>query len=153
MSNYEHGDTLRSSIPPTHNLIKNKPPTIPIEKEIKDENEFILFELPKGFDRNLLRQIRLKKLGGNGKIIRISNEYKGICHDRTHPIPRQTITTSLKKDKSSFYFKSFDRYVKIFEDIDLPTAASDNVVPRRITFKKSMSRRKKKIATSICESK
>ena len=80
---------------------------------------------------------------GNGKIIRMLKNYNGISFDSSHPITRQII--SIFPKKKSFIFRSMDRYVKLFENVELTNPKSENIIPRRLSIKKRLGRRKSSI--------
>jgi hypothetical protein len=136
---------LSERIPSNYTKISDRPQSISAEKIIKsDDLELILFEVPKNFDRNLLNKAKIKNFGTNGKITRLAGNYHGICFDSSHPLPTQTLSLFQKKDKKSFLFKRFDRYVKVFENVEIPLPTSQNVIPRRLQIRKSLSKKRRK---------
>jgi hypothetical protein len=110
----------------------------------EEENELILFELPKDFDKNLLNKVKIKNFGKSGKITNFVGNFRGINFDGTHPITTQTLGMFNKKNKKSFIFKRMDRYVKIFEDIELASPKVENIIPRRLVLKKTLNYNKRK---------
>jgi hypothetical protein len=112
----------------------------------EDENELILFELPKDFDKTLLPKVKIKNFGKSGKITNFVGNYRGINFDGTHPITSQTLGMFTKKNKKSFIFKRMDRYVKIFEDVEdiIASPKVENVIPRRLVLKKTLNYNKRK---------
>ncbi len=139
-------ENLIKRIPVNYTKVENKTPTVNIRKILnsEDENEIILFELPKGFDKNLLNKIKIKDFGSSGKITKLTQNYEGISFDSSHPIPKQTLGLFMRKNKRSFIFRHMDRYVKVFERIDLPETTVESIIPRRILIKKSLGKRKNK---------
>lgn len=140
-------ENLHKRIPVNYTRIENKTPALNLRKILnsEEENELILFELPKGFDKNLLNKIKIKDFGSSGKITKLTQNYEGISFDSSHPIPKQTLGLFMKKNKRSFIFKSMDKYVKVFERIEMPDPTVESIIPRRI-IKKSLGKRKKKSA-------
>lgn len=138
-------ENLHKRIPVNYTRIENKIPALNLRKILNndEENELILFELPKGFDKNLLNKIKIKDFGSSGKITKLTQNYEGISFDSSHPIPKQTLGLFMKKNKRSFIFKSMDKYVKVFERIEMPDPTVESIIPRRI-IKKSLGKRKKK---------
>ncbi len=138
-------ENLHKRIPVNYTRIENKTPALNLRKILnsEEENELILFELPKGFDKNLLNKIKIKDFGSSGKITKLTQNYEGISFDSSHPIPKQTLGLFMKKNKRSFIFKSMDKYVKVFERIEMPDPTVESIIPRRI-IKKSLGKRKKK---------
>ncbi len=142
-SNLDIEKILNERIPSNYLKITERPNSLPAEKLLRsDDTELILFELPKNFDKTLLNKAKIKNFGSNGKITRLASNYQGICFDSTHPLPLQTLGVFQKKDKKSFLFKKFDRYVKVFEQVDVPLPTYENVISRRLKIKKSLSKRK-----------
>ena len=139
-------ENLNKRIPINYNQVVDKQPVIPIEKILKHQKDYelVLFELPKNFDKSLLNKIKIKNFGSNGKMTRLTNIYHGISFDSTHPIPRQTLSMFMKRDRKSFIFNPMDRYVKVFENIEVPLPTPENVVPRRLVIKKSIGTKKSK---------
>jgi hypothetical protein len=139
-------ENLHKRIPVNYTRIENKAPALNIRKILtsEDENELILFELPKGFDKNLLNKIKIKDFGSSGKISKLTQNYEGISFDSSHPIPKQTLGIFMRKNKRSFIFRSMDKYVKVFERIEMPDPTIESIIPRRIIIKKSLGKRKKK---------
>lgn len=146
MDDIDLNENLEKRVPINYNQVTNKTPSVNIERLLRheDDNVLILFELPKNFDKSLLNKIKIKNFGSNGKITRLTGGYQGICFDSTHPIPRQTLSMFMKKDKKSFIFRPMDRYVKVFESVDMPVPTPESVIPRRLAIKKSVGKRKKK---------
>ncbi len=138
-------NNLKKRIPQNFSEMTDRPPSIAIEKIIKqkDDIELVLFELPKGFDKALLNKIKIRNFGENGKISKLTGDYQGICFNSSNPIPRQTLGIFETKDRKSFRFKAMDKYVKVFEHIDLPHPTPENVIPRRLIIKKAIGKRKK----------
>ncbi len=69
--------------------------------------------------------------------------YNGLTYDSTHPVSRQVI--ALLPEKEKFTFKTMDRYVKLFENIDIINPKCENIIPRRLSIKKRLGRRKSSI--------
>jgi hypothetical protein len=139
-------DNLLKRIPVNYSKIENKSPSLNIKKIMRndEENELILFELPKGFDRTLLNRIKIKNFGNSGKISKLTGNFHGINFDSTHPIPKQTLGLFMKKNKNSFIFRQMDKYVKVFEHIEMPTPNTESIIPRRIKIKNSLGKKRRK---------
>ncbi len=69
--------------------------------------------------------------------------YNGLTYDSTHPVTKQVI--AVLPDKQNFTFRTMDRYVKFFENIDIINPKVENIIPRRLSIKKRLGRRKSSI--------
>ena len=56
--------------------------------------------------------------------------------------PTRTFRGHIKKDKKSFLFKAMDRYIKVFEHIEMPEPTMENIIPRRIVIQKSLGKKR-----------
>ena len=77
------------SLPNNHINIIEKKPMIDIDELMNKDCEYILFEIPKGFDKSLLSKMTIKKFRKNGKKIKLINNYKGLCYDKNDLITIQ----------------------------------------------------------------
>jgi hypothetical protein len=92
--------------------------------------------------------MKIKKFGHN-KVIRLLNGYNGISFDQTHPMTKQSLAMFKNDDLSAvegsnFEFVPMDRYVKLYESIEAVSPQVENIIPRRLTIKKRIGRRKNK---------
>lgn len=135
---------LKQRVGKEFTVINNKESIVNYERLIKNEDsELILFELPKNFDKNLLNKMKIRNFSNtNGKINKILNNYYGISYDASHAIPKQTLAMFPNKNKK-YKFKNFDRYVKLFEHVEVPNPDTDSIIPRRLIIKKTLGKRKR----------
>lgn len=88
-----------------------------------------------------MKNLKIRKFG-NGKISRMLENYNGVCFDESYPLTKQLLGVFMKNDKTNLAFKSFDRYVKIFENINMPTPQSENIIKRRLSIKTSLGKKR-----------
>jgi hypothetical protein len=84
--------------------------------------------------------MKIKKLGER-KNIRLLEHYNGLAFDDTHVMSRQGVA-ALKSDNDEFQFKTIDRYVKIYERVEALSPNVEFIIPRRLTIKKRLPKRK-----------
>lgn len=137
MSENETTTTSKKLIPPTHISIINKQCSLNYEDIMNEDCELVLFEIPKGFDKSKLQTMKIKKFRSEGKEITLSNQYKGECYDKKHPIPNQVLAMIPKgNEKGELYFKPVDRYIKVVEALDLLLPSEEAIIPRKLRLKK-----------------
>lgn len=124
-------------LPPKHIPITNKKCSLNYKDVINDDCELVLFELPKGFDKTKLKTFKIKKFRAEGKEISLTNQYKGECYDKSHPIPNQVLAMVPKGNgEGKLYFKPIDRYIKVVEALDLLMPSEEAIIPRKLRLKK-----------------
>jgi hypothetical protein len=82
---------------------------------------------------------------GNEKPVKILKGYNGLTFDSSHVLARQGVValkTGISDDELSF--KSIERYVKIYESIEEMESKVENIIPRRLTLKKRLPKKKSK---------
>jgi hypothetical protein len=140
-------------IPANFHKVKQKKSALDFDK-LESDDELILFELPKDYDKKeLLTKMKISKFGkSNGKLVNLKikkHNYHGIVFDSSHYIPKQTFALSKKRKEDGYCFKTFDRYVKVFENHEIPEGVCENIIPRRRSyFKNSLGGKKKRKRSS-----
>ena len=132
------------SLPNNHINIIEKKPIVDIDRLINKDCEYILFEIPKGFDKSLLSKMNIKKFRKNGKKIKLINNYKGLCYDKNDPITTQSLVESFLKNEKKLIFKPTDRYIKVFESLELFEPDTDNIIKRKLKNKNLEGNKKNK---------
>ena len=132
------------SLPNNHINIIEKKPMIDIDELMNKNCEYILFEIPKGFDKSLLSKMTIKKFRKNGKKIKLINNYKGLCYDQTDPITTQSLVVFNEKNEKRLIFKPTDRYIKVFESLELFEPDTDNIIKRKLISKNLEGNKKNK---------
>ncbi len=132
------------SLPNNHINIIEKKPMIDIDELMNKDCEYILFEIPKGFDKSLLSKMNIKKFRKNGKKIKLINNYKGLCYDQTDPITTQSLVVFNEKNEKRLIFKPTDRYIKVFESLELFEPDTDNIIKRKLISKNLEGKKKNK---------
>ena len=132
------------SLPNNHINIIEKKPMIDIDELMNKNCEYILFEIPKGFDKSLLSKMTIKKFRKNGKKIKLINNYKGLCYDKTDPITTQSLVLFNAKNEKKLIFKPTDRYIKVFESLELFEPDTDNIIKRKLISKNLEGNKKNK---------
>ena len=91
------------SLPGNHIDITDKKETIDLSKILSEDCELILFEIPKNFDKEKLKQMKLKPVLNpkNSQEMSFMKGYKCISYGENHPSTKQTLTV-LKKKKILF---------------------------------------------------
>jgi len=124
------------SLPRNHIDITDKKETIDLSKILNEDCELILFELPKNFDKEKLKQMKLKTIL-NSKNLEEKNfvkDYKCISYGSEHPNTKQSLTV-LKK-KKNIVFKPINKYIKVYEAIELLQPQENSIIKRKLREKK-----------------
>ena len=123
-------------LPGNHIDITEKKETIDLSKILNEDCELILFELPKNFDKEKLKQLKLKSILNTKKSQEMNfiKDYKCISYDETHPNTKQSLTV-LKK-KKNVIFKPINKYIKVFEAIELLEPEENAIIKRKLREKK-----------------
>ena len=124
------------SLPGNHIDITEKKETIDLSKILNEDCELILFELPKNFDKEKLKHLKLKTILNNkqSQEINFIKDYKCISYDETHPNTKQSLTV-LKK-KKNLAFKPINKYIKVYEAIELLEPEENAIIKRKLREKK-----------------
>ena len=123
-------------LPGNHIDITEKKETIDLSKILNEDCELILFELPKNFDKEKLKQLKLKSILNTKKSQEMNfiKDYKCISYDETHPNTKQSLTV-LKK-KKNVIFKPINKYIKVYEAIELIEPEKNAIIKRKLREKK-----------------
>ena len=124
------------SLPGNHIDITDKKETIDLSKILNEDCDLILFELPKNFDKEKLKQLKLKTLISNKKSqeMKFIKDYKCISYDESHPNTKQSLAVLKKKKK--LVFKPINKYIKVFEAIELLEPEQNAISKRKLREKK-----------------
>ena len=123
-------------MPGNHIDITDKKETIDLSKILNSDCELILFELPKNFDKEKLKQMKLKTVLGskNSEEKNFLKDYKCISYGNEHPNTKQSLTV-LKK-KKNLVFKPINKYIKVYEAIELLQPEENAIIKRKLREKK-----------------
>ena len=124
------------SLPGNHIDITDKKETIDLSKILNEDCELILFELPKNFDKEKLKQLKLKTIISNKKSqeMKFIKDYKCISYDESHPNTKQSL--AVLKKKKNLVFKPINKYIKVFEAIELHEPEENAIIKRKLREKK-----------------
>ena len=123
------------SLPGNHIDITDKKETLDLSKILNEDCELILFELPKNFNKEKLKQLKLKTiLNKNKSQVNFVKDYKCISHDETHPNTKQSLT--VLKRKKNLVFKPINKYIKVYEVIELLEPEENAIIKRNLREKK-----------------
>ena len=124
------------SLPGNHIDITDKKETIDLSKILNEDCELILFEIPKNFDKEKLKQMKLKPILNpkNSQEMNFMKGYKCISYSENHPSTKQTLTV-LKK-KKNLIFKPIHKYIKVYEAIELLEPEENAIIKRKLREKK-----------------
>ena len=124
------------SLPGNHIDITDKKETIDLSKILNEDCDLILFELPKNFDKEKLKQLKLKTLISNKKSqeMKFIKDYKCISYDESHPNTKQSL--AVLKKKKNLVFKPINKYIKVFEAIELLEPEQNAIIKRKLKEKK-----------------
>jgi len=127
---------LKYSLPGNHIDITDKKETIDLSKILNEDCDLILFELPKNFDKEKLKQLKLKTLISNKKSqeMKFIKDYKCISYDESHPNTKQSL--AVLKKKKNLVFKPINKYIKVFEAIELLEPEENAIIKRKLREKK-----------------
>ena len=123
-------------LPGNHIDITDKKETIDLSKILNEDCDLILFELPKNFDKEKLKQLKLKTLISNKKSqeMKFIKDYKCISYDESHPNTKQSL--AVLKKKKNLVFKPINKYIKVFEAIELLEPEENAIIKRKLREKK-----------------
>ena len=124
------------SLPGNHIDITDKKETLDISKILNEDCELILFELPKNFNKEKLKQMKLKTLLStkNSQEKNFIKDYKCISYNETHPNTKQTL--AVVKKKKNLVFKPINKYIKVYEAIELLQPEQNAIIKRKLREKK-----------------
>ena len=124
------------SLPGNHLDITDKKETIDLSKILNEDCELILFELPKNFNKEKLKQLKLKTLSNNKKSQEMNfvKDYKCISYDESHPNTKQSL--AVLKKKKNLVFKPINKYIKVYEALELLEPEQNAIIKRKLREKK-----------------
>lgn len=134
---------IQPTLPTNHLNIKNKKCTVDVDNIMNKDCEFVLFELPKDFDKSLLTKMKIKKFKKDGNQISLVNNYKGICFDSSNPISKQSLIMLNDNKKEKIILKPVDRYIKVFEAFEIASPIEDSIMKRPLKLKQKKKKFKK----------
>lgn len=127
------------SLPKSHVDITDKKGTIDLDKILNKESELILFELPKNFNKENIKKMRLDKIINSKKRTRttkILDNYEAMCYGENHPASKQTLAILNNKNKKRLVFKPINKFVKVYESLSLFEPSEDAIIKRKLRCKK-----------------
>jgi len=81
--------------------------------------------------------LKIKKLKTkNNKPVKVMKNIEALIYDADNYITNQNLGMFSRKNNVGFLFKPMDKYVKLFEKIDLPEPETENIIPRRRAVRK-----------------
>ena len=122
------------SLPQSHKSIKDKF-TIP-EINFDSDCELILFELPKNFNRELIKDFKINSFKKNGKKIKLINNFKGLCYDNTNQETKQSLCLINDKKQNKLIFKPIDKNIKVYESLEMFEPDEKAIIKRELKEKK-----------------
>lgn len=89
--------------------------------------------------------MKIKKLKSkNSRPIKVSKNLEALIYDADNYLTNQNLGLFLKRSGDGFLFKPMDKYVKLFERIDLPEPEAENIIPRRRAVRKILKNKSSK---------
>lgn len=129
---------LKYNLPGNHVDITDKKETIDLLKILNEDCELILFELPKDFDKQKLKEVKLKSIIDSKKDYQkeeFIDNYNCLCYGENHPTTKQTLTILNNKKKKSLIFKPIHKYVKVYEALSLLEPKENAIIKRKLRAK------------------
>ena len=130
---------LKYNLPGNHVDITDKKETLDLLKILNEDCELILFELPKNFNKEKIKEVKFKSIIDStkeNKEIKFVDDYKCLCYGENHPTTKQTLTILNNKKKKSLIFKPINKYVKVYEAISLLEPKENAIIKRKLRAKK-----------------
>ena len=125
------------SLPGNHIDLTEKKETIDLNKILNEDCELILFELPKNFDKEKLKKLKLKKILDNteeNKEKKFIDNFKCITYNNNHPNTKQSLVVI--KKKKNLKFKPINKYIKVYEALELLEPEENAIIKRKLREKK-----------------
>ena len=122
------------SLPQSHKSIKDKF-TNP-EINFDSDCELILFELPKNFNKELIKDFKINSFKKNGKKIKLINNFKGLCYDNSNQETKQSLCLINDKNQNKLIFKPIDKYIKVYESLEMFEPEEKAIIKRELKEKK-----------------
>ena len=89
--------------------------------------------------------MKIKKLTTTSHPIKLLKNLEALIYDSEHYLTNQNLGLFIKKDKKTFKFQPIDKYIKLFEKVDMPEPLTENIIPRRRALKKLIIKNKKNL--------
>ena len=130
------GKEPKYSLPGNHIDLTEKKETIDLNKILDEDCDLILFELPKNFDKEKLKKLKIKKIFNSKKDCEINfiDKYKCISYDNNHPNTKQSL--AIVKKKKNLKFKPINKYIKVYEAMELLEPKENAIIKRKLREKK-----------------
>ena len=126
---------LKYNLPGNHVDITDKKETLDLSKILNEDCELILFELPKNFDKEKLKDVKYKSIIESKKVSQSNkfiDDYKCLCYGKDHPTTKQTLAILNNKKKKSVIFKPIHKYVKVYEALSLLEPKEKAIIKRKL---------------------
>jgi len=89
--------------------------------------------------------MKIKKLKSkNSKPIKVAKNLEALIYDADNYLTNQNLGLFLKKNSDGFLFRPMDKYIKLFERIELPEPETENIIPRRRAIRKILKNKSSK---------
>ena len=129
---------LKYNLPGNHVDITDKKETIDLSKILSEDCELVLFELPKDFNKEKLKEMKIKPIIESKKDFqeeKFIDNYKCLCFGENHPTTKQSLAILNNKKKKSLIFKPIHKYVKVYEAISLLEPKEKAIIKRKLRVK------------------
>ena len=85
--------------------------------------------------------LKFKKLRSKtGSMVKANKNFQALIYDADHYLTNQNLVMFLKNNKKTFNFQVVDKYVKLFEKIEIPNAETENIIPRRRSLRRLLKK-------------
>ena len=89
--------------------------------------------------------LKIKKLKSkNNKSIKVLKNLEAIIYDADNYLTNQNLGMFLKRHGEGFVFQPMDKYVKIYEKVDIPDPEVENIIPRKRAVRKVLKNKTNK---------
>ena len=75
-------------------------------------------------------------------MVNANKNFQALIYDSQHYLTNQNLVMFLKNNKKTFNFQSVDKYVKLFEKIEIPNPEAENIIPRRRSLRRLTKKNK-----------
>lgn len=121
-------------LPNGHVSISQKNSFVDIDELLNEDTEIVLFELPKGFNKDKLKNMKIEKFKKKGKQINLLGDYKGLSFGEEDAITRQSVV--MFNDNGKTLMRPVGKYIKVFEALDIAVPTEDAIKRRKLKYKK-----------------
>ena len=129
---------LKYNLPGNHIDITDKKETIDLSKILNEDCELILFELPKNFNQEKLKEMKIKSIIDSKKDFQEENfvdNYKCLSFGENHPTTKQSLAILNNKKKKTLIFKPINKYVKVYEALSILEPKEKAIIKRKLRVK------------------